>query len=409
MMKSKYFEVAKFEFLKIIRKKSFWMGTLFMPLLIGVIALISGLTSVDAAKKMEQPSSFSKIYVYDTKGVINSALLIPPFEVINNVESVTQQVKDDKTQALVKLSDNFYQDLTYELYYRKDADFMGTANLPTVVNALIKQSAFSKVTDPTIATVLNGTPTSSSYTYDSNGNMVKEGFEKFILPIMSLIVFFMAVFISSAFLLQSVSAEKENRMIETILSIVDKKSLMFGKMVGLMGVMFIQLFTWVVFGFLIYKVVMSGFNLPIPIDFSNIDLSVLPLNIFLIIAGFLFFAAIMVGAGAIGTGAEDSRNLSSIFILLSIFPLYLMQALITNPMGPLAVVLSYFPFTSFMVLLIRNSFGALPTLELVIGIVASIIYVVVAMMIALKLFEVGCLMYNRRPSAKEAISYLWKR
>ncbi len=409
MMRNKYFEVAKFELLKIIRKKSFWMGTLFMPLLIGVIALISGLTSVDAAKKMEQPTSFSKIYLYDVEGVINSNLLVPPFEFISNVESVTQQVKDDKTQVLVKLSDNFYQDLTYELYYRKDADFMGTANLPTVINALIKQSAFSKVADPNIAAVLNGTPTSSSYTYDANGVVVKEGFEKFILPIMSLIVFFMAVFISSAFLLQSVSAEKENRMIETILSIVDKKSLMFGKMIGLMGVMFIQLFTWVVFGFVIYKIVMSGFNLPIPIDFSNIDLSVLPLNIFLIIAGFLFFAAIMVGTGAIGTGAEDSRNLSSIFIILSIFPMYLMQALITNPMGPLAVVLSYFPFTSFMVLLIRNSFGALPTLELIIGVVASIIYVVVAMLIALKLFEVGCLMYNRRPSAKEAISYLWKR
>jgi ABC-2 type transport system permease protein len=409
MMQNKYFEVAKFEFLKIVRKKSFWVGTLFMPLLIGVIALISGLTSVDATKRMEQPTSFSKIYLYDVEGVINSNLLIPPFELIGDVESATQQVKNDKTQVLVKLSDNFYQDLSYELYYRKDADFMGTVNLPTVVNALIKQSAFSKVADPNIAMVLNGTPTSSSYTYDANEVMVKEGFEKFVLPIMSLIIFFIAVFISSAFLLQSVSAEKENRMIETILSIVDKKSLMFGKMIGLMGVMFIQLFTWVVFGFAIYKIVMSGFNLPIPIDFNNIDLSVLPLNIFLIIAGFFFFAAIMVGTGAIGTGAGDSRNLSSIFILLAIFPMYLMQALITNPMGPLAVVLSYFPFTSFMVLLIRNSFGALSTLELIIGVVASIIYVVVAMLTALKLFEVGCLMYNRRPSAKEAISYLWKR
>lgn len=405
-MKSKYFEVAKFEFLKIVRKKSFWLGTLFMPLLIGVIALISGLTSVDAAKKLEQPTSFSKIYVYDQQGVISTSLLSSPFELTQDVETAKNSAKLDKTVALVKLSDNFYQDLNYELYYRKDSDFMGTANLPTIVNALVKQSAFAKVSDPNLAVVLNSTPSSTSYTYDKEGKLVKEGFEKFILPIMSLIVFFMAVFISSAFLLQSVSAEKENRMIETILSIVDRKSLMFGKMVGLMGVMFVQLFTWVVFGFIIYKVVMSGFNLPIPIDLTNIDLSVLPLNIFLIIAGFLFFAAIMTGTGAIGTGAEDSRNLSSIFIILSIFPMYLMQALITNPMGPLAIVLSYFPFTSFMVLLIRNSFGALPTLQLVVGIVSSLVYVVVAMFVALKLFELGCLMYNRRPSLKEILGYL---
>jgi len=59
-----------------------------------------------------------------------------------------------------------------------------------------------------------------------------------------------------------------------------------------------------------------------------------------------------------------------------------------------------------MVLLIRNSFGALPTLELIIGIGTSILYVVIAMFLALKLFELGCLMFNRRPSFKEMLSYL---
>lgn len=405
-MKRNYLEVAKFEFLKTIKKKSFWLATLFLPLFIGAIALISGLSSVDAAKKMEKPMSFSKVYVYDSENVINPVFLVSPFEKTSDINSAKTIVKNDKTTALIQLSDSFYTDLKYDVYYRKDADFIGTASLPSVINALIKQSAIAGISNSGVINILNGTPSSASYTYDDNGNLVKEGYEKYILPIASIVVFFMAVYISSSFLLQSVSAEKENRMIETILSIVDKKSLMFGKMIGLMGVMLVQLSTWLVFGLAIYKVVMGKFNLPIPIDFSNIDLSLLPLNIFLIITGFLFFAAIMVGTGAIGTGAEDSRNLSSIFIILSIFPMYLMQMLITNPNGVVAVVLSYFPFTSFMVLLIRNSFGALPTLELIIGLITSILYVIIAMFIALKLFELGCLMYNRRPSFKEMLGYL---
>ncbi len=405
-MKKYYLEVAKFEFLKIVKKKSFWLGTLFLPLLIGVIGLISGFSSVDAAKQMEKPSSFTKIYVYDPQSVINSALVVSPFESTSNIEDAENAVKNDKAVAFIKLSDSFYTDLKYEVYYRKDSDFIGTASLPSIVNALIKQSAIVGISDKGVINVLNGTPSSESFTYDKNGTLTKEGYEKYLLPIASLVIFFMAVFISSAFLLQSVSAEKENRMIETILSIVDKKSLMFGKMIGMMGAMFVQLFTWLVFGFLIYQVVMTKFNLPIPFDINNINLSVLPLNIFLIIMGFLFFAAIMTGVGAIGTGAEDSRNLSSIFILLSIFPMYLMQLLITNPNGIVAIVLSYFPFTSFMVLLIRNSFGALPTLELVIGLITSVVYVIIAMFMALKLFELGCLMYNRRPSFKEMLGYL---
>lgn len=404
-MKRNYFEVAKFEFLKTVKKKSFWLATLFLPLFVGIIALVSGLSSVEASKQMEKPTSFSKIFVYDPQAVINPAFFVAPYEATTNIEASKDAVKNDKSVVLVMLSDDYYTDLSSTFYYRKDADFIGTASLPSIINAFVKQSAISGITNPGVINILNGTPTSISYTYDENGKLVKEGFEKYLLPIASMVVFFMAVYISSGFLLQSVSAEKENRMIETILSIVDKRSLMFGKMIGLMGVMFTQLSTWLIFGFGIYKVVMSKFSLPIPIDFSNIDLSLLPLNIFLIFMGFLFFAAIMIGTGAVGTGAEDSRNLSSIFIILSIFPMYLMQILITSPNGVLSTVLSYFPFTSFMVLLMRNSFGALPTLELVIGIVTSIIYVVVAMFLALKLFELGCLMYNRRPSLKEMLSY----
>jgi len=405
-MKKNFLEVAKFEYLKTIKKKSFWLATLFLPLFIGVIGLVSGLSSVEAAKQVEKPTSFSKIFIYDPQSVINPAFIVTPYEVTNEVEASKNAVKVDKTMALVMLSDNYYTDLSSTFYYRKDADFIGTANLPSVINAFVKQSAISGISNPGVINILNGKPTSTSYTYDENGTLVKEGFEKYLLPIASMIVFFMSVYISSGFMLQSVSAEKENRMIETILSIVDKKSLMFGKMLGLMGVMFTQLSTWLIFGFGIYKVVMSKFSLPIPIDFNNIDLSLLPLNIFLIFMGFLFFAAIMIGTGAVGTGAEDSRNLSSIFIILSIFPMYLMQILLISPNGPLSVVLSYFPFTSFMVLLIRNSFGALPTVELIIGICTSIIYVVVAMFLALKLFELGCLMFNRRPSFKELIGYL---
>ena len=405
-MKKNYLEVAKFEYLKTIKKKSFWLATLFLPLFIGVIGLVSGLSSVEAAKQVEKPTSFSKIFIYDPQTVINPAFFVAPYESTTNVEASKEMVKADKSVVLVILSDNYYNDLTSTFYYRKDADFIGTANLPSVINAFVKQSAISGISNPGVINILNGKPTSTSYTYDEKGTLKKEGFEKYLLPIASMVVFFMSVYISSGFMLQSVSAEKENRMIETILSIVDKKSLMFGKMLGLMGVMFTQLSTWLIFGFGIYKVVMSKFSLPIPIDFNNIDLSLLPLNIFLIFMGFLFFAAIMIGTGAVGTGAEDSRNLSSIFIILSIFPMYLMQILLISPNGPLSIALSYFPFTSFMVLLIRNSFGALPTVELIIGICTSIIYVVVAMFLALKLFELGCLMFNRRPSFKELIGYL---
>ncbi|NMC08716.1 ABC transporter permease [Candidatus Microgenomates bacterium] len=177
-------------------------------------------------------------------------------------------------------------------------------------------------------------------------------------------------------------------------------------MAGLMGVVITQLITWLLFGIATYVAINNYFDIALPINFNEIDWSALPLNLFFIMMGFMFFACVMTGVGAVGTGAEDSRNLSSIFIILSIFPMYLMQMLITDPNSLLSRVFSYFPFTSFMILMLRNSIGALSVQELIIGICTSIVYVLVALYLSLKLFELGCLMYNRRPSFKDIIKYL---
>ena len=44
----KFFEVAKFEYRKIVRKPSFWVSTLFLPIFIGIVGFVSGYSSIDA-------------------------------------------------------------------------------------------------------------------------------------------------------------------------------------------------------------------------------------------------------------------------------------------------------------------------------------------------------------------------
>ena len=119
-------------------------------------------------------------------------------------------------------------------------------------------------------------------------------------------------------------------MIETMLSIVDKKSLMLGKMIGLMLVVITQLMVWLILGVVIFIVASKYTEIILPFDIAKIDWSALPYSIFFIFTGFLFFGAIMMGTGAIGTGAEDSRNLSSIFIMLSIAPIYVIQSILMD-------------------------------------------------------------------------------
>lgn len=401
----KFLTVAQFEYKKIVKKPSFWLSTLFLPVFIAFISLISGYSSIDASKKIEEMQTFTKVYIIDEANVIPDEAIVEPLEKVYGLDEVKESLIVDSKKVLIFIPSTFFSDLKYNIYFSEEGDILRSANVPMIAESLFKNVAISTIQNDSSRAMLSGNFSSTIYSYSKNGDMREEGFEKYVLPIISLVVFFMAVFISSSYLLQSVSSEKENRMIETMLSIVDKKSLMIGKMLGLICVVLTQLLIWLLFGVLAYVGISNYFHMSLPIDLNNIDWSPIPLNLFFVATGFLFFSAIMVGTGAVGTGAEDSRNLSSVFIILSICPMYIMQSLITDPNSLLSKIFSYFPFTSFMTLLLRNSIGVLSTNELVIGIFTSIIYVLLAMFIAFKLFELGCLMYNRRPSMKEIVAY----
>ena len=408
MAKSKKFlTIAKFEFKNVVRKPTFWLATLFLPVLMGVISFVSGYASIEATKKMENlDGQFTQILVLDEYGIFPKEMFVEPIKEVEDYNGALKEVKDDATKAFVYIPGSFGEDLKYDFIYKKEESILSGVTMIPVINSIIKQSIYSRIEDPLVVSLLAKEPSGEVKSFDKEGEVAVEGFGQYILPVASLVVFFLAVFISSTFLLESVSAEKENRMIETMLSIVDKKSLMFGKLIGLVGIVSLQLLIWLSFGILVYVLGQQYFSLDLPIDISNIDYSVLPVNIFFTISGFIFFASIMVGVGAIGTGAQDSRNLSSVFILLAIFPIYLMQILVMEPSGTLAKIFTYFPFTSHMILLVRNSLGALSIGELILGIFVTTLYGFIALWLALKMFELGCLMYNRRPSFKEILGYL---
>ncbi|MCA9382320.1 ABC transporter permease, partial [Candidatus Dojkabacteria bacterium] len=216
---------------------------------------------------------------------------------------------------------------------------------------------------------------------------------------------FILIIGNSQSLLQSVAMEKENRMIEIMLSIIDSKTLVRGKILGLMGSGITQLVIWLVLGTIGLVVLNSTklASLNLNIDLGSITILSVVLSLFLAFCGFLTIASIMVGVGAMGKNYRDSQSLSSIFILISVFPIYFISILISDPNSILAIIFSYFPLTSPMILLLRSAFGQLKTVELIIGVLLTLLYTIIAFYLAPKLFDLGSLMYSRRPTMKEIV------
>lgn len=407
-MTKKALIVAKYEFLKTVKRKSFWISTLFMPVLMGIIIAVSALSSIEGEKQLENLSENIKdIQIIDESSFLDMKLIQPPLRLTTDLEQAKLDVLEGKSDAIIYYPANVIENGLFDVY-SKENGLLGSLAFGATGEALLRKSAFSQITSPEVASVLNRELQSQPYYFTDDGRTVKLGLEMFIVPVFSIIVFFLGVFIAANYMLQSVSEEKENRMIENLLSMITSKTLIFGKIMGLSLAVGVQLLTWTVLSGAIVIIASNTGSINLPVDINQVNLSSLPLSLFFIFTGFLLFSAVMTGVGAVGTSYKDSQSLSSVFIILSIFPLYFITVLLADPNGVLAKIASYFPLTSAMVFILRNSFTEVPVWELLLGIILNLTYVVVAFILAIKLFNLGSLMYERRPSIKEILYLLRK-
>jgi len=406
-MTDRIFVVAKFEYLKTVKRKAFWFATLFMPVLIVIVMAISTLSSIEGSRQLDSLSeSIQTITVIDEAGIISQDLYNETLIQGDSLEAATEAVKNDETDLTVFFPADILENGQYEIV-AQDSGLFQTFGYQEFADSLIRQSAFATIDDPVTAQLLTSSFQSSITLFDEDGQEEPFGVELFILPGLSLLFFFLSVFISGQYMLQSVAEEKENRMIENLLSMISSRSLIFGKLLGLTGAAFTQLIIWAVLGGGALLFGIADDAVEVNLDFSQVPLETIPINLVFIFLGFLFFASVMTGVGAVGTSYKESQSLSSVFVILSILPAYFITILVSDPNGVVAQVASYFPFTSAMIFVLRNSITELSFIELAIGIIVNLVYVAIAGWLAIKLFDLGSLMYNRRPSLKE-IFYVFR-
>jgi len=222
------------------------------------------------------------------------------------------------------------------------------------------------------------------------------------------------------YLLLSVSEEKVNSVMEIVLSSISSKDLILGKIVGLIGVIFTQVLLLTVLslvGLVVTSALLGGsgsmFDLGSLLGSLNIStgqlIGQIVLGVVFTFSGFFILACTMVGVGAASPTYKEAQSLSSIFVLLSIFPIYFITIIISDPSGDLAKIFSFIPFTASFVLLFRNALGALTLPEIILGVVTLLLYCVIFVVIAFKLFEYGALEYSKRISFKEFFSTFYRK
>jgi ABC-2 type transport system permease protein len=397
---SKMSVVLKHEFKSIAMKPSFWFGILVMPFIIGIIVVVVGVIggAATAATLAETQNRVT------TQGFVDLAGLIKQPE--NGFKAFDDEAA--AKQALVAGE--------IEAFYVVPADYLKTGSVRMVANNIelsptgprSRSDEFGRmlnaslIGDPALAqqinqriTIAGETPIATST--EQRGGPTFGGFSPLVYGIA--ILFMIVLTTASAYLMQSVTQEKENRVMEVLMSSVTPRDLLAGKILGVSLVGLIQMALW--FGSSIFALTSLPFLSSVvgPISPAAVLLTVLYFAL-----GYFVYASLLAGLGALMPGSREAAQYTFLVLIPLFIPLYLNQAIGAEPNGVLAIALSLFPMTSPIVMPMRMFSVDVPAWQVTASVVllAGMAYLAVAG--AARVFRAQSLLSGSKPTFKQVVA-----
>ncbi len=392
--------VITFEFVRTLKKKSFWLSALAFPLLMAIIFAVVFI-SQDSAEKATQRAAEQKfsIAIYDQSQLIQAQLLQQ--SEISTVASKDQGLTKVK-QAQVEAFFYYPADPSQQPIeiYAKDVGLIDNNRYQAVAQQLLSSSVAQNINSPVQVAIMQGQTVTNLTTFTDG--QAQPGFERVVAPGLFLILFYAVIALLANRMLASTTEEKENRVIEMILTTVESKTLILGKILAMVLIGAVQI------AVIIIPVLATNYffgqqlNLPnLNLSDSSISTQQFVIGLATLMLGFFLMTGCLVAIGAAVPTAKEANNFFGIVILAMLIPLYALMAIISDPNQPLVQIMTYVPLTSPVTLLLRNAVDNLPLWQALISLAILAVSSVASLVIAARTFGYGTLEYSRKLSLRE--------
>lgn len=426
------------EFKERVGKKSFIITTILMPIV--MIALMAAPTLI----MMFNTPSKSHIVVQDRSGIILPALMLEAqnseyLEIIPSSDPLDSLMHNEKYDGVLVVGEDIVQNPNNAtLYTHEQAGNMEVEK--DVTHVIEKAVTDARLKSYNIDNIEEIVKDSQVTVYLKTVRVLDDGSEKDTSSSVSMMLGLVMDFILYMFLLMygqmvmtSIIEEKNNRVLELIVTSVKPVQLMMGKIIGVGLVAVLQIAIWAVLicGFV-------GYVMPLlmPADVASqvamvnagtFDASAATVDpdmiqalsmfstlgfiakMFLymtlyLIGGFLFYAAIFAAIGSAVDNVQDASQLTTFATMPIILGIVFSMVVINDPNGQLAFWLSMIPFTSPMVMMMRVPFE-IPVWEIVVSLAVLFASFAIMAWIAGKIYRVGIFMYGKKPTVKDLVRW----
>ena len=224
---------------------------------------------------------------------------------------------------------------------------------------------------------------------------------QFAVPLIVTMLLMMSIFLGSGALLESVSEEKENRMVDVLLTSVSPLSLMAGKILALGTTSLVQIIVWIA------SIAMIGPQIIDQIPNAS-ELKIEPLTLVYVslffIAGYFLFSVILAGIGSATTSAKEAGPITALVLSPAAIPVGLPSVILGAPDGGVARVLSFIPMTAPTTMMLRIGSGDVSNAEILASLAVTALAGVVMLFVSARIFRAGLLLYGQRMT----LAALWR-
>ncbi|MGL5682784.1 MAG: ABC transporter permease [Marinifilaceae bacterium] len=439
---NKTFIIIEREFTTRVKKKSFIILTILVPILMVLFYafLIWMMLKDDTQERVI--------------AVINESTIESPVQDINNTTFIsldTTFTMEEASTYLLRSGNYAVMWIPTDIEQKAELPIYSFQQVPMDLRNAISGQLRAKIEDkkrkeiismtgiPDLEKRLDATQTPvtvRTLRISETTGVAKESSSEFasIIGLVGGIVIYMFIFMYASQVMKGVIEEKSNRIIEVLVSSVKPFQFLLGKIIGVASVGLVQFMIWVLLAF-VGIVVMQNILMP------NIDLSALQnagnlsgmsvegmsmeqmqmmskiasyidlgfiakflaCFLFYFLGGYLLYASLFAAVGAAVDNETDSQQFMTPLSIILIVGLYIGMAAMKSPESSLVFWSSLFPFTSPIVMLVRIPFGV-PAWQILVSMGLLVTFFIFFTWISGRIYRIGILMYGKKVSWKE----LWK-
>jgi ABC-2 type transport system permease protein len=431
----KIFTIVQREYSSRVFTKIFWVSVLLVPVGIGLLIFIPFLAATNIEKEKQT------VQVLDESGLLLPALSSRAdtfityqkspltFEKYYSLDSAGKMgMKPDEVLLVVYPTTLDSGNAGLKLLYNGKLSIQVTETIERDLRTAIQTYRLAKlgIKENPLAFAVN----LSQASVDENGNIVAGSNQiATLLGYFMSFLNYMMVFIYGMMVMRGVIEEKTSRIVEVILSSVKPFQLMAGKLIGICLVGLTQFVLWVglsllasfiadgiISGMATKEVVQAGQAVMPAGGGAGMFITVLKLLspqlllsfVFYFLGGFFLFGSLFAAIGSAVDQEQDAQQLLWPVTLPLIIPMLLLQNVLLNPNGSLAVFLSIFPFSSPTIMMIRLSATDVPIWQLLLSMALLIGGILACIWIAARIYRTGILMYGKKATIMEIGKWIWR-